>query len=64
MISDWRNHEAWAEAGRPEALHRAHAIYKALIAGYEQPPMDPAIAEALDAFVARRKREGGAPTDF
>ncbi len=64
MISDWRNNEAWAEAGRPEALNRAHAIYKALIAGYEQPPMDPAIAEALAAFVARRKREGGAPTDF
>jgi trimethylamine--corrinoid protein Co-methyltransferase len=26
--------------------------------------MDPAIREELDAFVERRKREGGAPTDF
>jgi trimethylamine---corrinoid protein Co-methyltransferase len=26
--------------------------------------MDPAIEEELDAFVARRKQEGGAPTDF
>jgi trimethylamine--corrinoid protein Co-methyltransferase len=26
--------------------------------------MDPAIEEELDAFVAKRKAEGGAPTDF
>ena len=31
---------------------------------YERPPMDLAIEEELDAFVARRKAEGGAPTDF
>jgi len=28
------------------------------------PPMDPAIFEELEAFVARRKAEGGAPTDY
>jgi trimethylamine--corrinoid protein Co-methyltransferase len=28
------------------------------------PPLDPAIREELDAFVDRRRREGGAPTDF
>jgi len=27
-------------------------------------PVDPAVAEELDAFVARRSEEGGAPTDF
>ena len=27
-------------------------------------PLDAAIAEELAAFVARRKEEGGAPTDF
>ena len=32
--------------------------------GYEQPAMDPAIREELDAFVEKRKAEGGAPTDF
>jgi trimethylamine--corrinoid protein Co-methyltransferase len=26
--------------------------------------MDPAVREELAAFVARRKEEGGAPTDF
>ena len=27
-------------------------------------PLDPSIREELDAFVAKRKEEGGAPTDF
>jgi trimethylamine--corrinoid protein Co-methyltransferase len=33
------------------------------LAQYEEPALDPAIAEALHAFVARRKSEGGAPTN-
>ena len=28
------------------------------------PAIDPAIKEELEAFVARRVEEGGAPTDF
>jgi trimethylamine--corrinoid protein Co-methyltransferase len=64
MISDWRNHEAWTAAGRPEALHRAHEIARTLLDSHEPPPMDPAAAEELTAFVAKRKEEGGAPTDF
>ena len=64
MISDWRNHEAWVEAGRPDALNKANRIYKTLLEHYEQPAMDPATAEELQDFVDRRKREGGAPTDF
>jgi trimethylamine--corrinoid protein Co-methyltransferase len=31
---------------------------------YVEPTLDPARREELDAFVERRKREGGAPTDF
>ena len=34
------------------------------IAAFEPPPMEPAIREELEAFVARRKAEGGVPTDF
>ena len=37
---------------------------KDIIAGFEPPPMDEAIRDELAAFVARRKAEGGAPTDF
>jgi trimethylamine--corrinoid protein Co-methyltransferase len=28
---------------------------------FEPPPMDAAIVEELDAYVAKRKEEGGAP---
>ena len=64
IISDWRNFETWQEAGSPTSYQRANAIWQKELAAYQQPAMDPAIAEELDAFVARRKAEGGAPTDF
>jgi len=64
MISDWRNHETWREAGSPTGYDTANRIYKARLAAYEEPPIDPAIKEELAAFVTRRKEEGGAPTDF
>lgn len=64
IISDWRNFETWAEAGSPTALERANRLWKERLAAYEQPAMDPAIREELDAFVAKRIAEGGAPTDF
>ena len=64
MVSDWRNYETWREAGSPTGYDTANRLYKARLAAYVEPPMDPAIREELTAFVARRKAEGGAPTDF
>ncbi len=64
MLSDWRNYETWQEAGSPELPSKANRIWKELLAAYEPPPMDPAIREELDAFVARRVAEGGVPTDY
>jgi trimethylamine--corrinoid protein Co-methyltransferase len=64
ILSDWRNYQQWFAAGRPEASQKANAIYKQALSDYEEPPMDRAIREELDEFVERRKREGGAPTDF
>jgi trimethylamine--corrinoid protein Co-methyltransferase len=64
IISDWRNYESWAEAGSPTAMEKANRIWKERLATYEEPYMDPAIREELNAFVAKRKAEGGAPTDF
>lgn len=64
VISDWRNFETWAEAGSPTAMERANRIWKERLASYEEPWMDPAIREELNAFVDKRKSEGGAPTDF
>ena len=64
FLSDWRNYEAWSAAGSLQTPERANRIWKQILAEFEPPPLDPAIAEELGAFVERRKREGGAPTDF
>jgi trimethylamine--corrinoid protein Co-methyltransferase len=59
MLSDWRNFETWQEDGARTATERANSIWKRLLAEFEPPPMDPGRADALDAFVDRRKREIG-----
>ena len=64
FLSDWRNYEAWEEAGAEWTPQRAHKIFKSITAGFEEPPMADAIRGELQEFVARRKEEGGAPTDF
>ena len=57
MLSDWRNYETWAEDGARSATERATAIWKELLRSYQQPPLDPGIVEALEAYVRRRKEE-------
>jgi trimethylamine--corrinoid protein Co-methyltransferase len=64
FVSDWRNFEAWEIAGGEWTAQRAHRIFKDIIANFQEPPMDAAIRSELEDFVARRKSEGGAPTDF
>jgi trimethylamine--corrinoid protein Co-methyltransferase len=59
MLSDWRNFENWQDSGAKSGTERANAIWKELLRSYEAPPLDPAVAEALDAYVARRKEEIG-----
>jgi len=57
ILSDWRNYETWLEDGALTATQRANRIWKQLLAEHEAPPLDPAVAEEIAAFVARRKRE-------
>lgn len=64
MISDWRNYEAWQLDGAVWTAERAHRIYKQIMAEFEAPAMNGDHKEELRRFVARRKQEGGAPTDF
>ncbi len=64
FVSDWRNYEAWEAAGGIWTAERAHHLYKRILDEFEAPPMEDAIREELADFVARRKSEGGAPTDF
>ncbi|MCI2398599.1 trimethylamine methyltransferase family protein [Aliiroseovarius subalbicans] len=64
FLSDWTNYEGWEANGSVWTPERAHQKFKAILEEFEAPPMDPAIREELAAFVAKRKEEGGAPTDF
>ena len=64
MLSDWRNYESWEEAGSPTAAGKANQIWKAMLAEYKEPALDPARREEMEAFVARRKQEGGVATDY
>ena len=57
MLSDWRNFENWTDAGAKTGTERANGIWKELLRTYEQPPLDPAIDEELEAYVARRTEE-------
>jgi trimethylamine--corrinoid protein Co-methyltransferase len=64
FLSDWRNFEAWEAAGGVWTAERAHHVYKRILDDFQAPPLDAAIREELADFVARRKSEGGAPTDY
>lgn len=64
FVSDWRNYEAWNLDGAVWTQERAHRLYKQIIAEFEPPEMNGDHQEELRRFVARRKQEGGAPTDF
>jgi trimethylamine--corrinoid protein Co-methyltransferase len=64
FVSDWRNFEAWELSGAVWTAERAHGVFKEIINTFEEPPMDAALRSKLEDFVARRKSEGGAPTDF
>jgi trimethylamine--corrinoid protein Co-methyltransferase len=56
-LADRRGYDAWAAAGSEGVARRANRVWKEMLAQYEPPPLDPAIAEALDDYVARRERE-------
>ncbi|RVU33869.1 methyltransferase [Hwanghaeella grinnelliae] len=59
ILSDWRNSQAWEEAGGQSATERATAVWQQVLAGYQQPAMDPARVEALDAYIRLRREEIG-----
>ena len=55
LLSNRQNFEAWKDAGSIDIATRANTMWKQLLAEYEQPPLDSAIDEALDAYVTKRK---------
>ncbi|HET9389032.1 MAG TPA: trimethylamine methyltransferase family protein [Steroidobacteraceae bacterium] len=59
LLSNWQNYESWQLAGAQDATQRATAIWKQALNEYQEPAMDPAVREALDAYVAKRRDEIG-----
>ena len=59
LVSNWSNHENWELAGAKDATMRATEIWQRALEEYEQPSMEPAIREELDAYIAKRKEEIG-----
>jgi trimethylamine--corrinoid protein Co-methyltransferase len=61
LVSDWRNFGQWTDAGAHTATERAADIWQQTVASFVAPVHDPGVNESIDAFVERRKAEGGAP---
>jgi trimethylamine--corrinoid protein Co-methyltransferase len=59
LVSNWQNYENWQIGGGKDATQRATNLWKQALLEYEQPAMDPAIREALDAYVEQRRTEIG-----
>ena len=57
FISDWQNSENWALAGSMDATARATELWPKILQEFEPPSVDPAVEEALQAYMARRKEE-------
>jgi trimethylamine--corrinoid protein Co-methyltransferase len=55
LLSDWQNYGNWAESGALTAADRAYQKAQETLASYQQPPLDPAVEEALNEYVARRR---------
>lgn len=56
-LADANSYEQWLEEGSKDANVRANGRWKEMLAAYEPPPLDEAIAEELTEFVTRRKQE-------
>ena len=56
-LSDSENVESWEEGGSKDMRQRAFDKWNKMLAEYQQPVIDPATREALDAYVAKRKEE-------
>ena len=54
-IADNNSFEQWQAEGSLTAAQRANTQWKAMLASYEPPPLDPAVDEELLAFIARRR---------
>lgn len=55
FLSNWQNYENWQISGGKHAAARATEIWQKILKDFEPPESDPAIVEALNEFVVKRK---------
>jgi len=56
-LADNTSFEQWRDAGSQDSMRRANDRWRAMLAAYEAPPIDPAVDEALLAFMAKVKED-------
>ena len=56
-LFDYNSYEQWYEEGAQTADQRANKKYKQILRDYQAPELDPAIDEALQEFMTKRKGE-------
>ena len=54
-LADNNSFEQWSAEGSQDQLARANKKWKAMLAGYEAPPLDPSKDEQLREYMAQRK---------
>lgn len=59
ILSNWQNNENWVASGAQDATQRATEIWQRVLDDYDQPEIDPARLEAIDAYIAKRKEDIG-----
>lgn len=60
LISDWSNFGQWMDAGGRTASQRATSTWQRMLQEFTPPARDPGLIEAIQAFAAKRRAEGGA----
>jgi trimethylamine--corrinoid protein Co-methyltransferase len=57
LIADVQNYTRWEQKGAETADVRANRVWKKWLKEYTPPPLDPALQEAVDDYITRRKLE-------
>ncbi len=63
IVHDYANFGTWTERGARDASARATEAWQAIVAAEARPDVDANRLEALQAFIAKRTAEGGAPPE-
>jgi len=63
IVHDYANFGTWTDRGARDASARATDVWKQIVAADNRPDVDSDRVDALQAFIAKRTAEGGAPPE-